>query len=102
MLQAGLLDKGLLPNEMQGVLLEEWLPSTELRAVCRSQWHLLLGLAQWRYILTCTLCFKSNGLFDNDMQAVLLREGLSSSELRARFLKGGGWFLMACELPPEC
>ena len=33
MLQAGLLDKGLLPNDMQGVLLEEKLPSNKLRTV---------------------------------------------------------------------
>ena len=32
MLQAGLLDKGLLPNDMQVVLLEEGPPSNKLRA----------------------------------------------------------------------
>ena len=36
MLQAGLLDKGLLPNGMHGVLLEDGRPSNELRAVFRS------------------------------------------------------------------
>ena len=32
MLQAGLLDKGLFPNDMQRVLLEERLASSKLRA----------------------------------------------------------------------
>ena len=58
MLQAGLFGKGLLPNDMQGVLLEEGLPSNKLRAVFSCYWCVLPGLAKKRFILTCALCFR--------------------------------------------
>ena len=93
--QAGLLDKGRLPNEMQGVLLEEQAAGGVLLLMVCVTWACQKALHTDTHAL-----FPMKTFLHNNMQTVLFGGGSSSSELRAALLKGGGCFLMACKRIP--